>query len=340
MRKKNQKILVSLLIFFSALIALAVYVAVVFKTRPGYVIEVDIPQGTSLVRIIEMVNDKGALRPGWIFQVSAKYYARFYNKKVYAGYYKFDANLTNLEIMKSLFNIASLNTVKVTFPEGIGYRDFAEILSARAGIDKAEFLRLCRSDSMLKALGINAKSVEGYLMPETYYVFRKQDPAKIIQRLVKTQDVIWNEKFAAKAMAMAMSRNDVLTLASIIEAESPVADERPAISGVYHNRLNKKWMLQADPTVQYALGNKKKLTRNDLTYDSPYNTYKYYGLPPGPINSPGESAIDAALNPQVHNYMFFVAAGDGSGRHNFAVSGQQHMIYKNEMRRNRRNLRN
>lgn len=122
-----------------------------------------------------------------------------------------------------------------------------------------------------------------------------------------------------------MSRHQVVTLASIVEAETPVLEERPRVAGVYINRLEKGMLLQADPTVQYALNKFSRLTYSDLNYDSPYNTYRYAGLPPSPINSPSKSSIDAVLNYEKHNFIYFVAKGDGSGLHNFARTYEEHL---------------
>jgi len=130
--------------------------------------------------------------------------------------------------------------------------------------------------------------------------------------------------------------HQILTLASIIEAETPVISERKRVSGVFHNRLKKKMPLAADPTIQYALGtHKKRLLYSDLEVDSPYNTYKNAGLPPGPINSPSYSSIEAALTPEVHNYLFFVAKGDGSNTHNFAKNYDEHQNNRKIFNKNR-----
>ena len=193
------------------------------------------------------------------------------------------------------------------------------------GIDSAEFIELAHKDSLLKHHQIKGNSLEGYLMPDTYNFYWKQNPHEIISKLLDVQLSFWNETCFEKAQKQSLSKHQILTLASIIEAEAIVDEERPIISGVYHNRLKKGMNLAADPTVQYALGKSKRLLYSDLKIDNPYNTYRFSGLPPGPINCPSRKSIQAAIQPSKHNYYFFVALGDGSGKHVFSETAIQHM---------------
>ena len=160
---------------------------------------------------------------------------------------------------------------------------------------------------MDKSLLFHTYNLEGYLLPETYQFERNVNVKQIINKLLNEGEKIWNSDNKDKVLSMGYSQYEILTLASIIEAETPNKIEYKKISGVYHNRLKIGMLLQADPTVQYALGSKKKLRRIDLDFNNPYNTYVYAGLPPGPINNPGKGAILAALNPEKHNFLYFVA---------------------------------
>ena len=169
-----------------------------------------------------------------------------------------------------------------------------------------------------------------------YDFFYNSNVEKVANLLFETQEILWNSKFDESAKRMGWSKYEVLTLASIIEAETPLVTERTRISGVYHNRLRKKMRLQADPTVQYIVGGKDRLSYRDLKKVSPYNTYLYAGLPPGPINSPGESSIYAALNPEQNDYIYFVAFGDGTNRHQFARTLREHKAYSAKYRKNLR----
>ncbi len=159
-------------------------------------------------------------------------------------------------------------------------------------------------------------------MPDTYNFFWKQRPADVLNRLLDAQERVWREVSATSDAKI--NRHEILTMASIVEAETPLTDEKKSVAGLYFNRLEKGMKLEADPTVQFALGSQKKLTYKDLEVDNSYNTYRNAGLPPGPINSPGKAAIEAAISPEKNDYLFFVAAGDGSGGHIFSKNFAEH----------------
>ena len=297
-------------------------------------VQVKIPKGTSLAGCIDILNMHGILRPDWLFENYARVKAKFGNKSIIAGYYNFPPGFTNKDVLDAIFSGSSLDIVRVTLPEGYSYTRYMAILAEKVKLNEAELLRFCRSDSLLNARNIPADNVEGYLLPETYEFFRRQPENEVLDRILNAQESFWTDSRFKKARELGYNRHEILTLASIIEAESPVVDERARISGVYHNRLERGMLLQADPTVQYAIGEKRRLLYRDLEVNDPYNTYKFTGLPPGPINNPAKSAIIAALNPEDHNFLYFVAVGDGTGRHNFAKTLAQHNIYKQLFRRN------
>lgn len=297
---------------------------------------VKIPKNTSITEAVKIINGKGSLKPLWLFKISAKIYAKLNNAHIYSGYYRFPAEITQYQLLEKLFDIKSLYRENVTFPEGISYLKFADILADKIKIDKKEFLRLCRSDSLLSARNIPAHNVEGYFLPNTYTFFMKIPAKEAIDELLDYQEQIWNKKFAEKVKNSKYSKHEIITLASIVDAETAVPEEKPIVSGLYRNRLAKGMLLQADPTVQFAIGKKRRVLYKDLEINNPYNTYVYPGLPPGPINCPGLASIDAAVNPQEHDYYYMVAVGDGSGKHNFAKTHRQHINYVNEFRRNAR----
>jgi len=266
-----------------------------------------------------------------------KLYSIFFHQKVHAGVYKFNKNNRNYDILKSIFSGKQLALIKVTFPEGITIREFASICSRKLGIDSASFIKIANSDSIRSEYGIKFKSVEGYFYPATYNFFWKSKAGDIIKTLLDKSEQIWKEKFAEKADEIGKSRHYILSLASIVEAETPSIAERKRVAGVYLNRLKAGRRLEADPTVQYALNDKKRLSRSDLDVDSPYNTYRMTGLPPGPINAPSLPSIEAALQPEKHDFFYFVAIGDGSGKHNFAKNFNQHEKNRVVYKRNRKN---
>jgi len=299
-------------------------------------IYITIPKNAEIEKVISIFNSSGMFYPAWLFELASKTYAKLNGKQLVAGCYRIPPGCSNFDVIKSIYSGNKLVTVTVTYPEGITLKDFASISAQKIGIDSAEFMRIALSDSFLSAFDIDAKSPEGYLMPSTYVFNWKQQPLDILERLVNQQNKIWNEKYASLAKAAGKSRHYILTLASIIEAETPSDSERPRIAGVYYNRLKRGWKLESDPTVQYGLGTKRRLTYNDLERPNPYNTYLNYGLPPGPINSPSLSSIEAALKPEKNNYMFFVSKENGSRTHNFAENFAQHQKNVTNYRKSRR----
>lgn len=337
--KKRKKIGTYIIASLSTLFVILLFYVIATinsEIRSKHIIELEIERNTTIDGAINKLNEKGLLEPPWLFRIIARYYSSVEKKQIFAGIYRFEPGTSNIDVLKSLFAKGSISISKVTFPEGIDLEDFATILE-KAGVCKSDaFLNAASDKEILAKLAIPANSAEGYLMPDTYEFYKNEDAGIIIERLVLEQSRYWTEEFDNRANQIGMSKHEVLTLASIIEAETPVPEERQIVSGVYHNRLKSGMMLQADPTVQYAIGKQKKLKYSDLAFDSPYNTYRYKGLPPGPINSPSISSIEAALNPDIHDYIFFVAVGDGSGRHNFASTAREHAINKADFKRNRR----
>ncbi len=313
-----------------------VFYKTLFKNVPGEKeIFVKIEKNSSISLIVRTFNRYGMFEPDWLFIPLTKFYMELTSSKVQYGKYRFTPNNTNLDILRAIFSGKQLSIVRVVYPEGIQLTDFASISKRNLNLDSLEFIRLCYSDSLIKLYQIPSNSLEGYLMPETYEFFWEEKPINVINRLIQEHNRVWQANFAEKARNSKFTKHQILTLASIIEAETRVPYERPRVSGVYHNRLRLNWNMESDPTVQYAIGKRKRLTFSDLEYNSPYNTYIYKGLPPGPINSPSKSSISAALNPEKHNFLFFVAAGDNSGTHQFSTNFNQHLKFKHQFKKNR-----
>ena len=295
-------------------------------------LRVEIPAGTSIYSVVEMFSQSRMLEPKWFFRYGIKYYSQYSGRTIFAGYYQFSDTTSNFEIIKSLFTGGRIRSVRVTFPEGISLEDFLPELHNQVKTDTSAVRKLFRSDSLLKARNIPHGSLLGYIMPETYEFYIYETPENIIDKLLAQAEIFWTEEKLNKLEKIGMTKHEIITLASIIEAETPLKTEARRVSGLYHNRLNKGMLLQADPTVQFMLGEKRRVLFKDLEKDHPYNTYKNIGLPPGPINCPGKDALDAALNPEIHNYLFMVSIGDGSGRHNFARSHSAHISFVKDYR--------
>jgi UPF0755 protein len=331
-KKKQRKTKIAVTIFLSIAIAFIALVAVSYtlltKKIKAKEIIVKIAKNASSRKIVEEFNTFGALEPKGFFLPVVRMYSIIAAKPPVAGTYKFTNQNTNLDIIKSIFSGKNLSVVKVTYPEGITLRDFALITQKNLGVDTIAFFEAIKKGDYIQKLKIPVNSIEGYLMPETYFFYYGTDAEIVISKLIETQNKIWVTKFSNIAAEKGLTRHFVLTLASLIELESPLEEERKRISGVFYNRLNKGMKLESDPTIQYSLQEKKRLKYSDLEIESPYNTYKFEGLPPGPICSPGVSAIEAALFPEKHDFLYFVSYGDGSGRHRFAKTYSEHLKNK------------
>lgn len=333
-----KRILIAISSIVLLLIASFLYSSILLNKKINVegTINIIIPKDISINKAINIFNQNGLLQPSWFFKLFAKFYAKIYGLELHSGCYRFDSQNKNIHLIKAIMTGDNLLIIKVTYPEGITLRDFASISARKLGLDSADFMKIALSDSLIKARKIPANTIEGYLMPDTYEFFWKESPVNVIDRLLNQQNKVWNQRFAKKADSIGKTRHEILTLASIVEAESPLNNEKARIAGVYYNRLARSWKLQADPTVQYALGTKNRLNLKDLEYNSPYNTYLFYGLPPTPINSPSIKSIEATLYPEIHNYVYFVASGKSDSKHNFATTGFQHLKNKNLYKQNRK----
>ena len=213
----------------------------------------------------------------------------------------------------------------------------AKHLEKEMKFNYSEVIDLFNDENFIKKLKLNVNTLEGYLFPETYYFFEGVDKKSLVKRLVNEHKLFWNKENISKADSLGFSPYEIIIIASIIEGEAIYDSERPTISAVYHNRLKRGMKLQADPTVQYIIKDgPRRLLNRDLRIKSPYNTYMYKGLPPGPINSPGAQSLHAALNPQINDYLYFVAKGDGY--HTFSRNEKEHERAKRAFQRVRKKV--
>jgi UPF0755 protein len=230
---------------------------------------------------------------------------------------------------------ARLKDSPVTFVEGRRLEEYAAVLANRPPLDPAEFQALAKSgqfDHEILASRPPDASLEGYLYPDTYRITERTTTRELVEIMLRRLGEVYTPELREEAKARGLTIHQVLTLASIVEREAAVPEERPLIAGVYYNRLKQGMVLNADPTIQYVLGYqqseqtwwKKQLLFADLEVASLYNTYRNAGLPPGPICNPGLRSMQAALRPQETDYLYFVARGDGS--HVFARTLQEHTL--------------
>jgi UPF0755 protein len=289
------------------------------ETKP---VIIDVPKGATLTQIIDSLYEKKVIPNKVNIKIAAFIYGA--DKKIKAGRYFIPNGLNYFKLIDLLTGRMPIDQISVTIPEGIWQFDLAGILKEKLGIDSIRVIELSRSKSFIYSLGLNTNNLEGYLLPETYYFYPHSTAEEILRKLKNEMDKIFTPQIEKRMKELKMTRHQILTLASIIEAESNIFSEYKIISGVYHNRLKRGMALQADPTVQYLIRErkKKKVYWKDLNINSRYNTYKHPGLPPGPINNPGKDAIMAALYPDKNNYLYFVA--DGTGGHSYSKSYTEH----------------
>jgi UPF0755 protein len=221
----------------------------------------------------------------------------------------------------------------VTIPEGLRLEQQAGVAAHELGIDSAAFVAAATDSLLADSLGVDAHTLEGYLFPETYRVDPSTDARELVRLMVGEFQRAFGDEWRARAESLGRSVNEIVTLASIVEEEARVHEERPVIAGVFWNRLREGMKLEADPTVQYALGShRQRVLYRDLEVDSPYNTYLYPGLPPGPIASPGRASLEATLYPDSVPWFYFFATGSG-GRHTFSETFAEHNRKRRELNR-------
>tara|TARA_S200000501_G_scaffold190210_1_gene179164 strand:- start:160605 stop:161636 length:1032 start_codon:yes stop_codon:yes gene_type:complete len=253
-----------------------------------------------------------------------------------AGNFTLSSASNNYIIISQLIN-ESPELKKITFLEGWSTNQFINHIANTLGFEKKEIRSLTDNIDLLKKYNINYNSIEGYMYPDTYFISSGATPKNILRLLLDQGQKFWTKTREERADSLGFTKHQIITLASIIEGEAIYDNERPIISGVYHNRLKINMKLQADPTIQYIINDgPRRLLNRDLKIKSQYNTYLYQGLPPGPINSPGEKSLLAALYPQQNDYLFFVAKGDGY--HTFTKTEKEHMREKKKFQKIRKAL--
>lgn len=283
----------------------------------------EIPRGSSFNKVAQVLYKEKIIPNKINFKLSA--FLLGAENKLKAGRYEIPSSINYFTLIEYLIEGGHNEQVLITIPEGIWQHDLAHLLKQKLNVDSLTFMKLSTNKYFLKKLGVNSTTIEGYLLPETYYFYVDAKPEEIIKKLYSEMNKYFDDNARKRMEELKMDKNQVLTLASIIEAESSILSEYKRISGVYHNRL-KKWMrLEADPTIQYLKRHRKhnRILYKDLEIESPYNTYLNYGLPPTPINNPGKEAVLAALYPEKNDYLYFVA--DGTGAHKFAKNYKEHL---------------
>ena len=295
----------------------------------GPSVRVSIPPGSSFGTAVDSLSRAGVIGSPRLFRFYAS--ARKRDRSLKAGTYSFEQNASWNDVLDALTRGKGL-VQTVTIPEGFALSSIAALLGRALSVPPESVLVAATDSALRQRLDVPTPSLEGYLFPDTYSFAAGTSPQEAVGVLVARFEQVWKPEWDARLQALAMSRHDIMTLASIIEKEARLAEERPVISAVYHNRLKIGMLLQADPTVQYALGKHvDRVLYRDLEVESRYNTYKHKGLPPGPIASPGAASIEAALFPATVPFLYFVAHPDG--HHEFRRTFSEHTAARAQIRR-------
>lgn len=326
------------LVFLLLLLGLLAFAAVAgeswIKTRLGPVdpasaemVEVPIPPGASTLEVANLLFQRGLIKDPTVFRLYVRY--RQLDAQILSGDYQFARAMSAPQILQILIE-GQVRVGKITIPEGLTVAMMADLMAEKQVMTREQFLAAVKADvgrnEHLPAGVDLPEPMEGYLFPATYEYRIGAVPDEIVGMLFQRYEDVWTDELKQRAAGMQLSIHQVTTLAAIVEAEAVVPAERPTIAGVYLNRLAIGMPLQADPTVYYALGlpRGERLLYKHLEVDSPFNTYMYPGLPPGPIAAPGEDSIRAVLYPEAHDYLYFVAKEDGTGEHFFGRTLDEH----------------
>lgn len=336
---KRRKIVIVIILVFSILLSsFGLYFYQLIMT-PNILVEKSntpllIPVGSTFKDVQNQLHEGEYVQDLVAFSFLAK--LMDYDENVKAGRFMLEKDMTNYQAVK-LLRSGSQTPLNITFNNVRLKKELAEKICANLATDENKFYELLQDTAFIKDYGFNEYTVVSMFIPNTYEVYWTISEKELFDRMKAEYDKFWNEERRAKADSIGLTPQEVSTLASIVQAESKKNDEKPKIAGVYINRLERGMALQADPTLVYATGDFtiKRVLNIHKEIDSPYNTYKYPGLPPGPINIPPISAIDAVLNYTSHNYLYFCAKEDFSGYHSFATNLTQHL---NNARRYQRAL--
>lgn len=314
------------LILIAIFIAFVVFGYFTFFTPNHYKqdspIRFEIEDGESFSSVTERLYDQSIIPSKFNFNAAAFLYGA--QTKIKAARYHIPNDLSYLDLLDLFINGPAEYLRSIRINDGQTLKWLGAKVKRDVKIDSSAFVNLATDKEFIKSLGLNVSTLEGYLFSKTYKIYENSSPEEAIKIFYDGFKEFYNDTLKLRVKEIGFTVHQVLTLASIIKGETNLVEEMPRISGVYHNRLRIGMRLQADPTIQYLLPNGwRRLTYKDLEIDSRYNTYRYAGLPPGPINNPGANAIMAALYPEKHNYLYFVA--DGKGGHNFGKSYSDHL---------------
>jgi UPF0755 protein len=294
-----------------------------YRGYPADAQVVDIPAGLGTQAIGQRLVEAGVVRDTLTYRIAM--WRSGYARRLQAGEYRFEQPMTAIDVLAKIAR-GEVDLIPLTFPEGRTVAEMSKLFEQGGFGTAASFVAAAREASLVHDLDPGAADLEGYLFPDTYALSRRADAAQVIRAMVDRFRRKLTPDIQTAAAGRGLSVRQLVTLASIVEKETGRSEERPMVASVYANRLKIGMALQCDPTVIYALQRAGRydgnLHRDDLQFDSPYNTYRYPGLPPGPVAAPGQAALQAAAQPAESDYLFFVSRNDGT--HAFARSLAEH----------------
>lgn len=333
-RRRPFRVLFFLLIFVMAVSMGYVYLQLQPPTaNTGETKKITIPAGSSVRAIGEILEEAGLIKDATMFSLYAK--TSDNGSKLQAGDYQFTVGQPITALIDGMAGgKVVMDTVRFTIPEGWNVGQMATSLAEKGIVNKEAFLKELEHGDFSEfpfVSSIPAKEgrkyrLEGYLFPETYEVKKGATEHEVIAKMLSQFQKEMQPEWLAELKKRNISLDDAVTLASIVEREVVVDQERPVVAGVFYNRIRDHWMLQSCATVQFILGKQRdRITFNDLKIESPYNTYLHQGLPPGPIANPGRASLQAVVKPAHHDYFFFVTKKDGTSEHYFSKTLEEHM---------------
>ena len=307
------------------LVGVLAWAAAFAPNTPGFEGErtVKLPPGSGFETITDSLESAGVLASPLTFRIVGT--VTGWRRDIQAGHYAFASGASNVDLLDAL-STGREAPIRVRIPAGTRPEAAAATAAQEMRFTTDDLLTALRDTALAEALEVPPGALFPYLLPDTYHFSWLTPPSRVLRSIKQTFDARWTDDWQAQADSLGLSQHEVLTLASIVEWETGVADEKARVAGVYLNRLDRGMRLQADPTVQYALleaeGQRRRLFFVDYNIDHPYNTYQIDGLPPGPLTNPSRSSIAAVLYPEAHDYLYFVAHIDGG--HTFSRTLREH----------------
>jgi len=324
---RHKIIFIATSFFLLSLILFIYWFFFIPPSQPSLTKVIMIKKGMNLRKISIMLEQEGIIKNKDVFIGMATLLGK--KAEIKAGEYEFHTHMLPLEVLETLVK-GQVKRHLVTIPEGYTLSQIAQLLEDLNIVEKKIFIQKATSPTFISSLSLSnnamageVSTLEGYLFPDTYHLIKEMNPAEIIKMMIHQFNKVFGQDLASRASQMGISQREIIILASIIEKETSLSEEKPLVSAVLHNRLRRKIPLQSDPTVIYGIKNfDGNLTKTHLMEPTPYNTYLFVGLPPTPICNPGKESILAALNPTPVPYLYFVSKNDGS--HHFSSDIEEH----------------